>query len=177
MLIHIKPAKHVDDRGYFEELYSHRRYTELGIADEFVQENHSLSRNVGTVRGLHFQFPPYAQGKLVRCGRGAIFDVAVDIRLGSPTFGQWEGYELTSENSHQLYVPVGFAHGFVTLEPDSEIIYKCTDYYVPKAEGALHWNSCGINWPLNVKPTFSDKDAIAPALAKFDSPFIFGENS
>ena len=177
MLILIKPARHVDDRGHFEELYSRRRYAGLGIANEFVQENHSLSRNVGTVRGLHFQSPPHAQGKLVRCVRGAIFDVAVDIRRGSPTFGQWEGYELTSENSHQLYVPVGFAHGFVTLEPDSQVVYKCTDYYVPQAEGALHWNSCGINWPLNVNPSLSDRDAIAPALVDFESPFIFGENS
>lgn len=177
MLIHIKPERHIDDRGYFEEFYSRRRYAELGIADEFVQENHSLSRNVGTVRGLHFQFPPYAQGKLVRCGRGSIFDVAVDIRLGSPTFGQWKGFELTSENSHQLYVPVGFAHGFVTLEPDSEVIYKCTEYYAPQAEGALHWNSCGIQWPLSVNPSLSDKDANAPGLSEFYSPFIFGENS
>ena len=116
----------------------------MGIGVEFVQDNHSLSRAVGTLRGLHFQAPPAAQGKLVRCGHGAIFDVAVDIRRGSPTYGQWEGYELTAENGHQLYVPVGFAHGFVTLEPDSEIVYKCTDYYAPRnrrgrAVGQL-WN-------------------------------------
>ena len=158
-------------------VYDKYVFSELGLDVEFVQENHSLSKAVGTLRGLHFQAPPAAQGKLVRCGRGAIFDVAVDIRRGSPTYGQWEGYELTAENGHQLYVPVGFAHGFVTLEPDSEIVYKCTDYYAPETEGAVRWDSCGIDWPLSVDPILSDKDVIAPALADFDSPFIYGENS
>jgi len=166
-----------DHRGFFGETYSRRRYAEMGIHVEFVQDNHSLSHAVGTLRGLHFQAPPAAQGKLVRCGRGAIFDVAVDIRRGSPTYGKWEGYELTAENGHQLYVPVGFAHGFVTLEPDSQIVYKRTDYYAPETEGAVRWDSCGIDWPLSVDPILSDKDAIAPALADFDSPFIYGENS
>ena len=128
MLEVIFPPRFVDHRGFFGETYSLRRYAEMGIDVEFVQDNHSLSRAVGTLRGLHFQAPPAAQGKLVRCGRGAIFDVAVDIRRGSPTYGQWKGHELTAENGHQLYVPVGFAHGFVTLEPDSEIVYKCTGY-------------------------------------------------
>ena len=173
----ICPERFVDNRGFFAETYSQRRYAEMGIDVEFVQDNHSLSHAVGTLRGLHFQAPPAAQGKLVRCGRGAIFDVAVDIRRGSPTYGQWEGYELTAENGHQLYVPVGFAHGFVTLEPDSEIVYKCTDYYAPETEGAVRWDSCGIDWPLSVDPILSDKDAIAPALADFDSPFVYGENS
>jgi len=149
----------------------------MGIDVEFVQENHSLSGAVGTLRGLHFQAPPHPQAKLVRCVRGVIFDVAVDIRRNSPTFGQWESHKLTAENGHQLYVPVGFAHGFVTLEPDSEIVYKCTDYYAPETEGAVRWDSCGIDWPLPVDPILSDKDAIAPALADFDSPFIYGENS
>ena len=173
----IKVARFSDRRGYFSETYSRRCYAEMGVDVEFVQDNHSLSHAVGTLRGLHFQAPPAAQGKLVRCGRGAIFDVAVDIRRGSPTYGKWEGYELTAENGHQLYVPVGFAHGFVTLEPDSEIVYKCTDYYAPETEGAVRWDSCGIDWPLSVDPILSDKDAIAPALADFDSPFIYGENS
>ena len=149
----------------------------MEIGADFVQDNHSLSWAAGTLRGLHFQAPPAAQAKLIRCGRGAIFDVAVDIRRGSSTYGRWEGYELTAENGHQLYVPVGFAHGFVTLEPDSEIVYKCTDYYAPETEGAVRWDSCGIDWPLSVDPILSDKDAIAPALADFDSPFIYGENS
>ena len=169
--------RHGDSRGFFAETYSRQRYVEMGIDVEFVQDNHSLSRSVGTLRGLHFQATPHAQGKLVRCGRGAIFDVAVDIRRGSPTYGKWEGYELTADNGHQLYVPVGFAHGFVTLEPDSEIVYKCTDYYAPESEGAVHWDSCGIAWPLSVDPILSDKDAVAPALVDFVSPFIYGENS
>ena len=176
-LTRITPQRHGDHRGYFGETYSRRRYTDMGIDVEFVQDNHSLSHAAGTLRGLHFQGPPAAQGKLVRCGRGAIFDVAVDIRRGSPTYGKWEGYELTAENGHQLYVPVGFAHGFVTLEPDSEIVYKCTDYYAPETEGAVRWDSCGIDWPLSVDPILSDKDALAPALADFASPFTYGENS
>ena len=176
-LIFLASRRFRDHRGYFGETYSRSRYVEMGINVEFVQDNHSLSCSVGTLRGLHFQAPPHAQGKLVRCGRGAIFDVAVDIRNGSPTYGQWAGYELTEENGHQLYVPVGFAHGFMTLEPDSEIVYKCTDYYAPETEGALCWDSCGIEWPLSVDPILSDKDAISPALADFVSPFIYGENS
>lgn len=177
MLIKIEPRRHADQRGFFSETYSRRGYADMGIDVEFVQDNHSLSHAVGTLRGLHFQAPPSGQGKLVRCGRGAIFDVAVDIRRGSPTYGHWEGYELTAEIGHQLYVPVGFAHGFVTLEPDSEIVYKCTDNYAPETEGAVRWDSCGIDWPLSLDPILSDKDVIAPALADFVSPFIYGENS
>ena len=175
----IKPQRHGDHRGFFAETYSRREYSELGIDVEFVQDNHSLSREVGTLRGLHFQSPPRAQAKLVRCGRGAIFDVAVDIRRGSPTYGQWEGYELTAENGEQLYIPVGFAHGFVTLEPDSEIVYKCSDYYAPETEGAVLWNDpdIGIDWPTEVEPILSDKDAVAPVFSDLESPFIFGENS
>jgi dTDP-4-dehydrorhamnose 3,5-epimerase len=173
----IRPARFGDHRGYFGETYSKRKYEDLGIVDEFVQDNHSLSKIVGTLRGLHFQTSPNAQAKLVRCGRGVIFDVAVDIRIGSPTYGKWEGYELTAENGLQLYVPIGFAHGFVTLEPDSEIVYKCSDYYAPNAEGALLWNSCGIEWPLVGDPILSDKDTAASAFNDFNSPFVFGENS
>lgn len=178
-LIHINPQRHGDHRGFFAETYSRRKYSELGIDFEFVQDNHSLSREVGTLRGLHFQTPPHAQAKLVRCGRGAIFDVAVDIRRGSPTYGQWEGCELTAENGEQLYVPVGFAHGFVTLEPDSEIVYKCSDYYAPETEGAILWNDpdIGIDWPTDADPILSEKDAVAPLLSELESPFIFGENS
>lgn len=178
-LILISPERHGDHRGFFAETYSRRKYTELGIEDEFVQDNHSLSRDVGTLRGLHYQAPPHAQAKLVRCGRGALFDVAVDIRSGSPTFGQWEGYELTAENGEQLYVPVGFAHGFVTLEPDSEIVYKCSDYYAPETEGAILWNDpdISIDWPTDADPILSEKDAVAPLLSELESPFIFGENS
>ena len=175
----LKPKRHGDHRGFFSETYSRRKYSELGIDVEFVQDNHSLSREFGTLRGLHFQAPPHAQAKLVRCGRGAIFDVAVDIRRGSPTYGEWEGYELSVKNGDQLYVPVGFAHGFVTLEPDSEIVYKCSDYYAPETEGVVFWNdpNIGIKWPTVADPILSDKDAAAPLLADLESPFVFGENS
>ena len=175
----IKPSRFGDKRGFFSEIYNRKRYMEMGIDIEFVQDNHSLSRDVGTLRGLHFQGPPYAQGKLVRCGRGVIFDVAVDIRRGSQTYGQWLGYVLSADNGYQLYVPIGFAHGFVTLEPDSEIVYKCSDYYAPETEGAIRWNDpdIGIDWLLAGNPILSQKDALAPLLKDFESPFIFGENS
>lgn len=173
----ITPVRHRDHRGFFGETYSRRIYTDLGVGVEFVQDNQSLSRAVGTLRGLHFQAPPNSQGKLVRCGRGAIFDVAVDIRCGSPTYGEWKGYTLTAENGLQLYVPIGFAHGFVTLEADSEIVYKCTDYYSPEVECAVRWDSCGIDWPITCDLILSDKDSSAPSFADFKSPFTYGENS
>jgi len=150
---------------------------EHGIDIDFVPYNHSLSAQVGTARGLHFQSPPHAQDTLMRCGRGWLFDVAVDIRKGSPTYGQWVGEELSFENGKQLLVPKGFLHGFMTLEPDTEIIYKCSDYYAPECDGAVRWDSCGIDWPLDVAaPVLSDKDKVAPLLADFDSPFVY-ENS
>ena len=175
----ITPRWYDDQFSFFSKTYSRNKYLEMGIDIEFVQDNHSRSHDVGTLRGLHFQSPPHTQGKLVRCGRGAIFDVAVDIRRGSPTYGQWVGYVLSADNAHQLYVPIGFAHGFVTLEPDSEIVYKCSDYYAPETERALRWNDMdiGIEWPLQGNPTLSEKDATAPLLKDFESPFIFGENS
>ena len=178
-LILIKPTRHKDERGFFSEIYSRRRYKEFGIDMDFVQDNHSFSSEPGTLRGLHFQAPPNAQGKLVRCGKGAIFDVAVDIRKGSPTFGDWAGYELTEENGHQLYVPVGFAHGFLTLKPESEIVYKCTDYYAPQAEGSIRWDdpSIDIEWPLSENIILNERDAIAPLLKDFETPFNLGENS
>tara|TARA_B100000963_G_scaffold323066_1_gene307599 strand:+ start:423 stop:971 length:549 start_codon:yes stop_codon:yes gene_type:complete len=178
-LILIKPTRHKDERGFFSEVYSRRRYKEFGIDLDFVQDNHSFSLEPGTLRGLHFQAPPNAQGKLVRCGKGAIFDVAVDIRKGSPTFGDWAGYELTEENGHQLYVPVGFAHGFLTLKPESEIVYKCTDYYAPRAEGSIRWDdpSIDIEWPLSENIILNERDAIAPLLKDFETPFNLGENS
>ncbi|NRQ10057.1 dTDP-4-dehydrorhamnose 3,5-epimerase [Aliiroseovarius sp. xm-v-208] len=147
---------------------------EHGVDIDFVQDNHSLSAQVGTVRGLHFQSPPHAQDKLVRCGKGRLFDVAVDIRKGSPTYGQWVGEELSFENGKQLLVPKGFLHGFMTLEPDTEIIYKCSDYYAPECDGAVRWDSCGIDWPLEVAaPVLSEKDKVAPLLSDFDSPFVY----
>lgn len=168
----ITPRRFGDDRGFFSESWSKRAFANLGINADFVQDNHSLSAVKGTVRGLHFQAPPHAQAKLVRCGRGRIFDVAVDIRRGSPTYGNWFGTELSFENAKQLFVPVGFLHGFMTLEPESEIIYKCSDFYAPECDGAVHWDSCGIDWPLErIEPVLSEKDAAAPALAAFETPF------
>ena len=173
------PKRFGDQRGFFAETYSRQKYTERGVDIEFVQDNHSLSQNEGTLRGLHYQAPPRAQSKLVRCGRGSFFDVVVDIRRGSQTYGQWVGYELSAENGHQIYVPAGFAHGFVTLEPDSEIVYKCSDYYAPETEGILRWDDpdIGIKWPLKGSPILSEKDAIAPLLKDLESPFIYGENT
>lgn len=175
----ICPNRFYDQRGFFAETYSHQKYIEMGIDVDFVQDNHSISRDVGTLRGLHFQAPPHAQAKLVRCGHGAFFDVAVDIRRGSQTYGQWIGYELSAENGYQLYIPIGFAHGFMTLEPNSEIVYKCSDYYSSETEGALRWDDpdIGIEWPGQSKVILSEKDAIAPLLKRFESPFYFGESS
>ena len=175
----IRCERYSDHRGFFAEIYSRKKYLELGIDLEFVQDNHSISKEERTLRGLHFQAPPHAQAKLVRCGQGAIFDVAVDIRLGSPTYGQWNGYELTAENGYQLFVPIGFAHGFLTMKPNSEILYKCSDYYAPETEGSILWSDpcIGIEWPAGSKPILSSKDAVAPLLSDFESPFVFGENS
>ena len=175
----IREIRFSDSRGFFAETYSRREYSQLGIDVEFVQDNHSLSKEVGTLRGLHFQAPPNAQAKLVRCSHGAIFDVALDIRLGSPTYGRWEGHELSANNGYQFYIPIGFAHGFVTLEPDSEVVYKCSDYYVPETEGTILWNdpNLSIAWPKGDDPILSDKDANAAILTDLNTPFFFGENS
>jgi len=172
----LTPKRFGDARGFFSESWSRRVLLEHGLDYDFVQDNHSLSAKVGTVRGLHFQSPPHAQDKLVRCGRGRLFDVAVDIRKGSPTYGQWVGEELSFENGKQLLVPAGFLHGFVTREPDTEIVYKCSDYYAPDCDGALRFDDpdIGIDWALDgVEPLLSDKDAAAPLLADFDSPFTW----
>ena len=170
----ITPPRFGDNRGFFSESWNRKRMQDHGIDIDFVQDNHSMSAAVGTVRGLHFQSPPHAQAKLVRCGRGALFDVAVDIRKGSPTYGQWVGYELSFENGRQLLIPAGFLHGFVTRTPDTEIVYKCSDYYAPECDGAVLWDSCGIDWGMDgTAPVLSDKDAKAPTLAEFDSPFVW----
>ncbi len=171
----LTPRRFGDHRGFFAETYSARAYAAAGIADHFVQDNHSVSVERGTLRGLHFQAPPHAQAKLVRCGKGAIFDVVVDIRRGSPTFGKWFGCELSAANGVQLYVPVGFAHGFVTREPESEIVYKCSAYYAPQTEGALRWDDpdVGIDWRLTGAPILSAKDSVAPRLADLVSPFTY----
>ena len=169
----IEPSRHGDSRGFFSESWNKARLQEHRINVDFVQDNHSLSSTVGTVRGLHFQAPPNAQAKLVRCGRGLLFDVAVDIRKGSPTYGQWVGVELSFENGKQLFIPEGFAHGFVTRTPDTEIIYKCNAYYAPESDGAIMWDSCGIDWGFDGAPELSAKDAGATPFAEFDSPFTW----
>lgn len=171
----IRPKRFGDDRGWFTEVYSVPTFAKLGIAQTFVQDNHSLSEPAFTLRGLHFQTPPRGQDKLVRCIRGRIFDVAVDVRRGSPTYGQWVGAELSAENGHQLFIPIGFAHGFVTLEPDCEVTYKCSDTYAPDCDGGIRWDSAGVTWPIpaGTVPELSSKDQIQPVLADFDSPFSY----
>ena len=168
------PSRHGDSRGFFAESWNRRTLREAGLdLPEFVQDNHSLSAAAGTLRGLHFQAPPHAQGKLVRCGRGRLLDVAVDVRRGSPSYGRWVAEELSFENGRQLWIPAGFLHGFVTREPDTEICYKCTDHYAPDCDGGVAWDSVGIDWGLDGAPVLSAKDAAAPALADFDSPFSY----
>lgn len=169
----LTPRRFGDNRGFFCESWNQRRMAEVGLDIDFVQDNHSLSCDLDTIRGLHFQSPPHAQGKLVRCGRGRLFDVAVDIRNGSPTYGQWVGVELSFENGKQIWIPPGFLHGFVTREPDTEIVYKCTDYYASDCDGAVRWDSCGINWGFDSAPVLGKKDEATPALADFNSPFIY----
>ena len=171
----IAPRRHHDARGWFTEAYNRQTFEALGIAAEFVQDNHSRSDPAFTLRGLHFQAPPHAQDKLVRCIRGRIFDVAVDIRMGSPTYGKWVGTELSAENGMQLFIPIGFAHGFLTLEEDCEVTYKCSALYSPEADGGIRWDSAGIEWPIpaGVMPQLSDKDRELAALAAFDSPFPY----
>ena len=169
-LLLLTPRRFGDARGFFAETWNAARFADAGLDLTFVQDNHSLSAEVGTIRGLHFQAPPSAQGKLVRCGRGALYDVAVDIRAGSPTYGQWYGAELSAENGQMLWIPEGFAHGFVTRAPETEICYKCTGFYDPSTEGAVRWDSAGIDWGV-ADPILSDKDAVAEPLADLVTPF------
>ncbi|WP_164116060.1 dTDP-4-dehydrorhamnose 3,5-epimerase [Sphingorhabdus sp. Alg239-R122] len=172
----IAPKRHGDDRGWFSETFRDDWFR-AHVADvTFVQDNHSKSAELGTLRGLHFQTPPHGQAKLVRCVTGSIWDVAVDIRKGSPDYGKWAAAELSAENGRQLYIPVGFAHGFVTLTADTEVAYKVTDYYAPECDGGIAWNDSGIDlpWPLpDSGPILSGKDEEHPGLAGFDNPFIF----
>lgn len=157
-----------DARGSFTETYSRKSLTALGIADEFVQDNQSFSVKAGTVRGLHLQVEPHAQGKLVRVLRGRILDVVVDVRPGSPTLHRHFAVELSAREGTQIWVPMGFAHGFCTLEPDTEVLYKVTDFYDPKAERSIKWDdpALGIRWPVTAaEATLSDKDRVAPPLS------------
>ena len=165
-----------DARGWFMETYSEASALAAGIEARFVQDNQSFSAFEGTIRGLHFQRPPHAQAKLVRCVRGSIMDYAVDVRRGSPTYGRHVAAKLTTEGGEQLFVPVGFAHAFVTLEPDVEVAYKVTDVYAPDCDGGIVWNDpiIGIDWPLPASgAVLSDKDKILQTLTEFDSPFEY----
>ena len=174
----IVPKRFGDARGWFTEVYSEPAFAARGIDCRFVQDNHSLSVPRYTLRGMHFQTPPHGQAKLVRCIRGSIFDVAVDVRAGSPTYGHYVGAELSAENGHQLFVPVGYAHGFLTLQDDCEVSYKVSDLYAPDCDGGVRWDdpTIAIDWPMpaGTSPELSAKDAVLPLLAAFDSPFPYG---
>jgi len=173
-IVLVTPRRFGDDRGYFQETFREHQYAEAGITGPFVQDNHSYSADQGVIRGLHFQAPPHAQGKLVRCTRGRILDVALDIRHGSPTYGHHVSAELSAENGKQLFVPVGFAHGFCTMTPDCEVQYKVTAYYDGPCDRGLAWDDAdlGINWPVGENPPIlSKKDAGQPSLR--DMPIYF----
>ena len=172
----IRTRRFGDDRGWFAETYHRARWAEQGVAEEFVQDNHSFSSEVGTLRGIHFQTPPHAQAKLVRCTRGRILDYAVDLRAGSPTYGHHVCAELSADNGDQLYIPVGFGHAFVTLEPDTEVQYKVSDVYAPESDGGIRWDcpTIAIDWPLPPGgPVLSAKDETLPFLADWTSPFAY----
>jgi dTDP-4-dehydrorhamnose 3,5-epimerase len=172
----IVPKRHVDDRGWFSEIFHEKRLRDLGITCRFVQDNQVISRRVGTLRGLHFQLPPAAQAKLVSVLRGRILDVAVDIRSGSPTFGKHVSIELSAENGRQLYIPVGFAHGYLTLQDDAVLMYKVSEYYAPAYDSGICWNDpdIAIPWPCKDGDIItSDKDRRLPVLKEFASPFVY----
>ena len=163
-VILVTPPKFGDSRGFFSETFNAHRFAEAGITLPFLQDNQSLSARRGTIRGLHCQLEPHAQGKLVRVTKGAVWDVAVDARVGSPTYGKWVGAELSAENWAQLWVPPGFLHGFVTLADDTEFVYKCTDVYDKPSERAVMWNDpdLAIAWPIpEHEAVLSDKDKLA----------------
>jgi len=164
-VLHLEPAVHGDHRGFFVETFREERWREAGIDLAFVQDNQSRSRR-GTLRGLHFQTSP-GQAKLVRCARGSIFDVVVDLRRGSPTFGRWEGFTLDDESMRQLFVPVGFAHGFCVTSEVADVVYKCSSYYDLATESGIAFDdpAIGVAWPVDVEPVVSERDANAPRLA------------
>ena len=172
VVVRVVPARHADDRGFFSETFRSEWFPDI----DFCQDNHSLTAKVGTVRGLHFQSPPAAQDKLVRVSRGAILDVAVDIRVGSPTYGRYVAVTLSAENWEQLFVPRGFAHGFVTLEPDTEVLYKVSDYYSADHDRGILWNdpAIGIDWGIDpAAATVSEKDTGNPPLADLPEYFTY----
>ena len=171
-LLILEPQIFEDDRGWFMETYSYKKLKDNDIDINFVQDNHSLSMDKGTLRGLHFQINPKAQTKLIRCTKGEILDVAVDLRVGSPTYKEWVSIELTADNKKQLLIPKGFAHGFLTLTDNVEVQYKVDEYYAPEYDRSVLYNDpeLGVNWPVN-EPILSDKDKNAPLLK--DSDFNF----
>jgi dTDP-4-dehydrorhamnose 3,5-epimerase len=170
------PKRHLDDRGWFSEIFHERRLHDLGITCRFVQDNQANSKRAKTLRGLHFQVPPAAQAKLVTVLRGRILDVAVDVRRGSPTYGKFVSAELSAETGRQLYIPAGFAHGYLTLEDDVVLMYKVSDYYAPACDGGIRWSDpeLGIPWPFNPADICtSEKDSRLPLLKDFCSPFAY----
>ena len=170
----LTPNKYEDSRGFFSEVYNRKTLGEAGIEINFIQDNHSFSEKKGTVRGLHFQTPPFAQDKLVRVVRGSVFDVAVDLRQNSATYGQHVSVVLSAETWNQLLIPIGFAHGFMTLEPDTEVLYKVSNHYSPEHDKGLLWNDAalGIRWPLPAdEALLSNKDLQHPKLSELISPF------
>lgn len=168
----IKPQVFGDHRGFFLESYSKKKFEEVGIKADFVQDNHSRSEKKGTLRGMHFQTPPYTQAKLLRVVKGKILDVIIDLRKNSETFGKWESFELTAENFEMLFVPRGFAHGFMTLEGNTEVLYKADNFYEPSSEGGIAWNDpdLKINWPIE-NPILSERDTKWPNLKNSTNPF------
>lgn len=176
----VRPKKHGDSRGFFSETWNRTVFADAGLDLDFVQDNHSYSAQAGVLRGLHYQKPPFAQDKLVRCTRGAIYDVAVDIRTGSPTYGQYVAAEISAENWTQILVPKGFAHGFLTLQPDTEVFYKVTDFYSQPHDASIAWNDpdLAINWPLDGRtPILSEKDLAAPAFRESDTGMSYSPDN
>ncbi len=169
----LTPRRFSDDRGYFVEVFNKNQMEAAGVSFEPVQENQSLSRTVGTVRGMHFQRLPTPQAKLVRVLKGRILDVVVDVRASSPTYRRWVAAELSADGGEQIFIPVGFAHGFCTLEPDTEISYLVNGHYAPECDGAIHWKDpdLGIEWPAVAGAVLSAKDAAAPPLSQIEPPF------
>ena len=177
-VIHIVPQRFSDTRGWFTETWNAGHFEKLGVQSKFCQDNQSASVKAGTIRGIHFQRMPHAQAKLVRCLKGRIFDVAVDLRRDSPTFKKWVGVELTAERGNQLFVPAGFGHAFITLEDDCHVAYKVDAYYAPQADGGIRWDDpeLAINWPIDgIAPILSGKDASLTFLS--DSEFNFPYDS
>ncbi len=172
----IKPQVFQDERGFFTESYNQKKFQEAGIDVKFVQDNHSLSKQKGVLRGLHFQLPPHSQAKLVRVTSGTVYDAVADLRKDSETFGKWQGFELTAKNFQMLFVPRGFAHGFCTLEENTEFLYKCDNFYAPEHDSGIIWNDLDlkIDWPLEGDPIVSEKDSRHQTFKEFikNNPFF-----